>query len=103
MFLQGVLAGRPFVDEIFSQCGCKVEWCLDEGDAFERIAIVARVTGPARMILIGERVALNTLARASGIATRLEGFLFGSGVWRPSSSVLPTHYSQQCEVLNNCL
>jgi len=31
---------------------------------------VAKVTGPARNILLGERTALNLLARASGIATR---------------------------------
>ena len=31
---------------------------------------VATVTGPARNILLGERPALNMLARASGIATR---------------------------------
>lgn len=31
---------------------------------------VAHVKGKARNILAGERVALNTLARASGIATR---------------------------------
>lgn len=30
---------------------------------------VAQVSGPARYLLLGERVALNTLARCSGIAT----------------------------------
>jgi nicotinate-nucleotide pyrophosphorylase (carboxylating) len=30
---------------------------------------VAVVRGPARQLLLGERVALNTLARCSGIAT----------------------------------
>lgn len=29
---------------------------------------IATVTGPARCLLLGERVALNTLARCSGIA-----------------------------------
>lgn len=31
---------------------------------------VAKVKGPARNLLIGERTALNTLARCSGIATK---------------------------------
>lgn len=34
------------------------------------VTIAAMVTGPARCVLLGERPALNCLARASGIATR---------------------------------
>lgn len=71
----GVIAGRPFFDEVFQQCGCKVEWHASEGDAIDTSANggkmkVATVTGPARGLLLGERVALNTLSRCSGIATR---------------------------------
>lgn len=71
----GVLAGCPFFEEVFTQCGCSVEWLRSEGEylslpaATSKIA-VARVTGLARQILMGERTALNILARASGIATR---------------------------------
>ncbi|TPX31240.1 hypothetical protein SmJEL517_g05389 [Synchytrium microbalum] len=71
---QGMLAGVPFFDEIFKQVDCKVEWSLHEGDLVNpgpngRIE-VARVHGKARNVLLGERPALNMLARASGIATR---------------------------------
>lgn len=71
----GIIAGRPFVDEVFSQCGCQVEWHASEGDQVDTSANggkmkVATVTGPARGLLLGERVALNTLARCSGIATQ---------------------------------
>lgn len=72
----GVIAGRPFFDEVFHQCGCTVEWHAAEGDEIDVAEAsggklkVATVTGPARGILLGERVALNTLARCSGIATR---------------------------------
>ena len=69
----GVLAGVPFFDEVFAQCGCTVEWHKKEGDFLEgsegRIA-VATVTGPVRKLLLGERVGLNTLSRCSGIATQ---------------------------------
>lgn len=34
------------------------------------VTLAAVVTGPARCVLLGERPALNCLARASGIATR---------------------------------
>jgi len=47
-----------------------VEWLLQEGTAFEPIIEVAKVYGSARNLLLGERTALNMLARASGIATR---------------------------------
>lgn len=74
----GVIAGRPFFDEVFVQCGCTVEWHADEGAEVDTSSAhggggkmkVATVRGPVRGILLGERVALNTLARCSGIATR---------------------------------
>ncbi|RMZ83920.1 hypothetical protein DV737_g1506, partial [Chaetothyriales sp. CBS 132003] len=72
----GVLAGVPFFNEVFRQLDCSVEWHFDEG-AFldtsksENAKIrVATVTGPTRKLLLGERVALNTLARCSGVATK---------------------------------
>jgi nicotinate-nucleotide pyrophosphorylase (carboxylating) len=43
---------------------------MSEGSEFSPIAKVATVTGPARKLLLGERVALNALARCSGIATK---------------------------------
>lgn len=48
----------------------RVEWHVQEGEPFEPVMHVATVTGPMRQILLGERVALNTLARCSGIATK---------------------------------
>ncbi|KAJ4150482.1 hypothetical protein LMH87_011230 [Akanthomyces muscarius] len=71
----GVIAGRPFFDEVFTQCGCTVEWHAAEGSEVQLSDTtskqkVATVTGPVRGILLGERVALNTLARCSGVATR---------------------------------
>lgn len=72
----GIIAGRPFFDQVFHQCGCAVEWHADEcspidlrRDARNKMK-VATVTGPARGILLGERVALNALARCSGVATQ---------------------------------
>ncbi len=68
----GILAGVPFFNEVFAQCGCTVEWHAREGSHIEshgsKVAM-ATVSGPARGLLEGERVALNILARCSGIAT----------------------------------
>lgn len=76
----GIIAGRPFFDEVFTQCGCTVEWHAKEGDSIDLSANdgkmkVATVTGPARGLLLGERVALNSLSRCSGVATRTSDLL----------------------------
>ena len=54
---------------------CTVEWHVDEGVHIDTKlkggkVKVATVTGPTRKLLLGERVALNTLARCSGVATK---------------------------------
>lgn len=70
-----VLAGVPFVDEVFRQLDCTVTWHYPEGillvPAKDGGKIqVATVKGPTRKLLLGERVALNTMARCSGVATK---------------------------------
>jgi nicotinate-nucleotide pyrophosphorylase (carboxylating) len=76
----GVLAGVPFFDEVFKQCGCTVQWNFKEGEYLDpstkggKIA-VALVSGPTRNLLLGERVGLNTLSRCSGIATKSSSML----------------------------
>lgn len=72
----GIVAGVPFFNEIFAQCGCTVEWYLEEGaevvpsEENKGKVKVATVKGPTRQLLLGERVGLNMLARCSGIATK---------------------------------
>ena len=70
----GIVAGTPFFDVVFKLLNCVVAWEVKEGDYIEvdkkgRVA-VATVVGNAKDILLGERVGLNMIARASGIATR---------------------------------
>ncbi|KAH8661966.1 Quinolinate phosphoribosyl transferase [Xylariales sp. PMI_506] len=71
---EGIIAGVPFFTEIFHQCGCTVEWHLEEGAEVAPGGAgkvkVATVSGPARQLLLGERVGLNLLARCSGIASQ---------------------------------
>ena len=59
-----------------------MEWHVKEGASFQPVTHCATVRGPVRHLLLGERVALNTLARCSGIATksnRLLTLLRGAG------------------------
>ncbi|KAF9131973.1 hypothetical protein BGW39_001042 [Mortierella sp. 14UC] len=67
---EGIVAGVPFFTEIFEQLGCRVEWHVKEGDVLKPIQTCAHVYGPVRQILIGERTALNMMARCSGIASQ---------------------------------
>jgi len=71
----GIFAGKPFFDATFRNLGCQVNWNEEavegtfiEASAGNRIAL-ASVKGSANKILQGERTALNTLSRCSGIAT----------------------------------
>lgn len=66
----GVLAGQPFFDSVFQELDCTVVWeNVLEGSFNEPVKTIATVSGKVRQILLGERVALNILSRASGIAT----------------------------------
>ncbi|PRT53041.1 Nicotinate-nucleotide pyrophosphorylase [carboxylating] [Wickerhamiella sorbophila] len=70
----GRLAGVPFANEVFKQCGLEVEWLCEEGTDIEasgdnKVA-VAKVKGPANALLLSERTALNLLSRSSGVATQ---------------------------------
>ena len=67
---------------------CSVEWHLAEGETFEPVNHVATVRGKARHLLLGERVALNMLARCSGIATKCGEFLLFFSSWTCLTCVL---------------
>ena len=78
----GVVAGLPVFLRVFHLVdpAVRVELLVAEGDEVPAGASVARLSGPARSVLTGERVALNLLQRMSGVATltrawvrRLEG------------------------------
>src|SRR2546430_6692978 len=66
----GVLCGLPLVDLVFSTLdpGVHITPLADEGSWGDH-RVVARLEGPARVILTGERTALNFLQRLSGVAT----------------------------------
>jgi nicotinate-nucleotide pyrophosphorylase (carboxylating) len=75
----GVFAGKPFFEAIFRSLECHFEWNEElaiEGSYIDptkwsetgKVAL-ATVTGPVARILQGERTALNTMSRCSGVAT----------------------------------
>jgi nicotinate-nucleotide pyrophosphorylase (carboxylating) len=66
----GVLCGLPVIESVFSALdeNVRIERLAEEGSWGERRE-VARLSGPTRVILTGERTALNFLQRLSGVAT----------------------------------
>lgn len=69
---EGVICGVPVLKRVFEllDSSVKIECSANEGDLVKKGDIIAKISGPARSILTGERVALNFLQRLSGIATR---------------------------------
>lgn len=68
---EGVIAGLPIFARVFALLdpAVKVTFFCQEGDAVSKGQRLAVVQGDIRVLLSGERVALNFLQRMSGIAT----------------------------------
>ncbi len=74
---EGVLAGGVLLAPLFALLDerVKVEVLKADGESLMPGETLARVRGPARAILSGERAALNFLQRLSGIATLTNRFV----------------------------
>jgi nicotinate-nucleotide pyrophosphorylase (carboxylating) len=72
-----VVAGLDVAMHVFRALSADVGWVARarEGDRFAAGDLIASVSGPARAILTGERVALNFLQRMSGVATLTQRFV----------------------------
>ncbi|WP_273023406.1 carboxylating nicotinate-nucleotide diphosphorylase [Rheinheimera sp.] len=66
-----VLCGSAFVDEVFRQLGGEVtiNWQAKDGDKLAVNSTLCSLSGPARILLTGERTALNFLQLLSATAT----------------------------------
>lgn len=72
----GTISGLTVAERVFATLALELgstvrfEALAADGDRIDDVpAVVARIEGPARALLTGERVALNLLGRLSGIAT----------------------------------
>lgn len=81
----GVIAGMDVYARVFKLLDedTEIEMFCHDGDEVKKGDLMAKVTGDIRVLLSGERVALNYLQRMSGIATYTRSvvkLLEGSGV-----------------------
>ena len=67
----GLVCGLPVVAAVFAAVDPRVQVTplVEEGSSSDQRRAVARIEGPARAILTGERTALNFLQRLSGVAS----------------------------------
>ncbi len=67
----GIFCGQPWVDEVFVQLGgeVRVEWLVQDGEVLSPNQELFRLHGPARVLLTGERNALNFVQTLSGVAS----------------------------------
>jgi nicotinate-nucleotide pyrophosphorylase (carboxylating) len=77
----GVLAGTACATEVFAQLDetVRVAWLADDGAELAPGAKIARIEGPLRSVLTGERSALNFLCHLSGVATLTRVFVRAAG------------------------
>jgi nicotinate-nucleotide pyrophosphorylase (carboxylating) len=73
----GIVAGLEIAKEVFRQVDSKIRFVSRwrDGKMVRKGEIIAQLSGPARGILTGERVALNFLQHLSGIATVTNQFV----------------------------
>jgi len=66
-----VIAGRPWVDEVFHQIDpmLSLDWQVAEGEVAQLDQVIVQLRGKATSILTGERTALNFLQTLSATAT----------------------------------
>jgi nicotinate-nucleotide pyrophosphorylase (carboxylating) len=66
-----VVCGTAWVDEVFAQLSDQavIQWFVQDGDKVTANTVLCEISGPARILLTGERTALNFLQTLSGTAT----------------------------------
>lgn len=78
-----VLAGMSVAREVFRLADGELVFTprAEDGDTVVKGTVIAEVSGRARSILTGERLALNLLQRMSGIATTTRRFVEAIAAW----------------------
>ena len=74
----GVFCGQRWLDEVFTQlAGDKitVKWHVKDGDTLSENQTLCKLSGSARMLLTGERTALNFVQTLSGVATEVSNYV----------------------------
>ncbi len=82
--VNGILCGRNVFEMVFKILSPKVnvKFHFNDGDVIKPGDKIADIYGPARYVLMGERVALNYIQRMSGIATETNKYQKAIGEYK---------------------
>ena len=82
--VDGILCGRNVFEMVFKVLSPKVnvKFYKNDGDIIKKGDNIADIEGPARYLLLGERVALNYIQRMSGIATETNKYQKAIGSYK---------------------
>lgn len=101
---EGLLSGVPWFDKSFHLLDktTEIEWFYQEGESFNNGDVLAKLKGNARVILTGERTALNFLQMMSGVATKTQRYvkaIKGKAILLDTRKTLPgLRYAQKYAV-----
>lgn len=73
----GIFCGKAWADAVFAQLGGQVtlDWQVEDGQTITPNQLLVRLHGPARLLLTGERNALNFIQTLSGVATTVARYV----------------------------
>ncbi|WP_413722145.1 carboxylating nicotinate-nucleotide diphosphorylase [Sodalis sp. RH23] len=73
----GIFCGQRWLEEVFAQLGggVSVAWQVQDGDAIRVNQPLCRLSGPAHLLLTGERTALNFVQTLSGVASEVKRYV----------------------------
>ncbi len=73
----GVFCGRRWVEEVFIQLGGDVDviWKVEDGESVKENQPLFELKGPSRVLLTGERSALNFVQTLSGVASEVRSYV----------------------------
>jgi nicotinate-nucleotide pyrophosphorylase (carboxylating) len=73
----GVFCGKRWVEEVFIQLGgdVLVKWHVEDGQAVTANQPLFELDGPSRVLLTGERTALNFVQTLSGVASEVRTYV----------------------------
>lgn len=87
---EGIICGLDVFKTVFKLLSdkVKVELLFKDGDKIKKGDVLAKLTGPGKYLLLGERVSLNYIQRMSGIAT--ETYKYQSAIGELPCKVVDT-------------
>lgn len=74
---KGIFCGRLWLEEVLNQLGGGVDihWLVADGDEIEANQPLCKLNGPARVLLTGERTALNFIQTLCGVASEVKRYV----------------------------